>query len=210
MENLNINPEPIIHNDFKSGVGESGSNKNKNIKKYISIVWEFFKIIVIAAIIVLPIRYFLFQPFIVKGESMVPYLHSGDYLIIDEISYRFSDPKRGDIVVLNYPVDKTQRFIKRVIGLPGETVDIEDGKVAILKGGESFVLNENYLPNNLKTDGNVHMELKENEYFVLGDNREFSYDSRRWGVLPKEYIIGKAFFRVFPISSMTLMEGQTY
>src|SRR3989344_4074690 len=116
---------------------EDNKAKNTSTKKNIVASWLFFgfelsKIVLIAAAIVLPIRYFLFQPFIVKGESMVPNLQSGDYLIIDEISYRFSGPQRGDIIVLNYPLDANQRFIKRVIGLPGDTIDIENGKVAIL------------------------------------------------------------------------------
>src|SRR3990167_10287745 len=104
-------------------------DSNKSIRKYLFVVWEFVQVIIIAAIIVLPIRYFVFQPFIVKGDSMVPNFHSGDYLIVDEISYRFSDVKRGDVVVLKYPLDASQRFIKRVVGLPGETLDIKNGKV---------------------------------------------------------------------------------
>ncbi len=190
--------------------GLKNNGKKGTFKKYLSIIWEFLKIIIIAAIIVLPIRYFLFQPFIVKGESMVPYLYSGDYLIIDEISYRFSDPKRGDVVVLNYPIDNRQRFIKRIIGLPGETVSIKNSEVTISKGRESFALKENYLPENLETEGNINVNLDDNEYFVLGDNRQFSYDSRRWGVLPRQDIIGKAFFRAFPIQTMKLIVGPTY
>lgn len=141
---------------------------------------------------------------------MFPYLRSGDYLIVDEISYRFSDPKRGDIVVLDYPLDLSQRFIKRVVGLPGETIEVKDGKVIIINGDSSMVLEEDYLPDNLKTDGNLKTTLKEGEYFVMGDNREFSYDSRRWGSLPREDIIGRALVRVFPISTMTIISGKKY
>lgn len=206
-ENQNVNPE--VKNSQEAG--SIKNNQGKGIsRKYFQVIWEFVKIIVIAAIIVLPIRYFLFQPFIVKGESMVPYLQSGDYLIIDEISYRFSEPKRGDVVVLNYPLDQKQRFIKRIIGLPGETVNIKNGEVTISKGQESFVLQESYLPESLETEGSVNMTLGNNEYFVLGDNRQFSYDSRRWGILPKEDIIGRAFFRVFPIATMTFIVGPSY
>lgn len=187
-----------------------GKINKKVVKKYLAVIWEFAKVIIIAAIIVLPIRYFLFQPFIVKGESMVPYLQSGDYLIIDEISYRFSEPKRGEIVVLKYPLDESQRFIKRVIGLPGETVSIKNGEVVISKGDEILTLNEDYLPEDLMTDGNVNMTLKDNEYFVLGDNRQFSYDSRRWGTLPKEDIIGRAFLRLFPVTQITFISGADY
>ncbi len=207
-DNLNINPKA----SYTDSLGQNAENNKRKdgFKKYLSVAWEFFKIIIVAAIIVLPIRYFLFQPFIVKGESMLPYLKSGDYLVVDEISYRFTTPQRGDIVVLDYPLDTTQRFIKRVIGLPGETVDIKNGKVVIIKGQESMVLAESYLPQDLETDGTIRIELKDNEYFVMGDNRQFSYDSRRWGILPKEDIIGKAAIRVFPISSMTLILHSKY
>ncbi len=184
--------------------------KPSTAKKYWLMVWDFAKIIIIAAIIVLPIRYFLFQPFIVKGDSMVPSFQSGDYLIVDEISYRFGEPGRGDVVVLKYPLDPSQRFIKRVIGLPGETVDIKNGKVQISKDGQELLLSESYLPANLATEGNVHITLTEGRYFVLGDNRQFSYDSRRWGMLPKEDIIGKAVLRIFPIQSLSIVSSPTY
>lgn len=182
---------------------EKKSFKSELTGKYIPFIWEVLKIFIIASVIVLPIRYFLFQPFIVKGDSMVPNFQSGDYLIVDELSYRFSDPVRGDVVVFKYPKDKTQRFIKRVIGLPGETIDIKNEIVTISKGSESFALNENYLPSNLKTYGNVHTVLSANEFFVLGDNREFSYDSRAWGSVSRENIIGKAFLRILPLASLS-------
>ena len=186
--------------------------ENKSpIKKYIEIIWEFVKIIIIAAIIVLPVRYFLFQPFIVKGDSMVPNFHSGDYLLVDELSYRFSEPARGDVVVLKYPLDNTQRFIKRVIGLPGETVDVKKGKVTIFKDGKELEIDEKlYLPDGLSTDGTVHITLGKDNYFVMGDNRQFSYDSRRWGMLPIEDIIGKARLRVFPIATMKYIANPNY
>lgn len=141
---------------------------------------------------------------------MVPNFHSGDYLIIDEISYRLSDPKRGDVVVLKYPLDVSQRFIKRIVGLPGETVDIKNGTILITKDGKTFTLDEKkYLPA-VSTEGNVHIVLKENQYFVLGDNRPFSYDSRRWGALPREDIVGKAVLRLYPFSSISYIPSPAY
>ncbi len=191
--------------------GENSDNKFKGVKKYGLVVWEFLKIIIIAAIIVLPIRYFLFQPFIVKGESMVPNFQSGDYLIVDEISYRITSPKRGDVVVLKYPLDTNQRFIKRIIGLPGETIEVKDGKITISKDGKNMTLDEKkYLPDLKNTDGDKRWVLKENEYFVLGDNRLYSYDSRRWGILPEQDIIGRAVFRLFPISTTSYIPEPTY
>lgn len=193
---------------------QSGDQFNQNkdfVKKSLLLLWEFAKIVVIAGVIVVPIRYFIFQPFIVKGDSMVPNFHSGDYLIVDEISYRFSNPVRGDVVVLKYPLDNSQRFIKRVIGLPGETVEIKNGKVNIFKNGEILQLSEkNYLPDSLATGGDTTLTLGENKYFVMGDNRPFSYDSRRWGVLPVEDIIGKALLRVFPINNISYIKSINY
>ena len=180
-------------------------------KKYLLLGWEILKILIIAAVIVLPIRYFLFQPFIVKGDSMVPNFHSGDYLIVDEISYRFSEPSRGDVVVLKYPLDTTQRFIKRVIALPGETVDIKSGVITVTKDGKTIDINEKaYIPSSLTTDGTVHTVLHGDQYFVMGDNRPFSYDSRRWGVLPKKDIVGRALLRIFPLSSISYIVKPSY
>jgi len=206
---------------------KSGLTKQptKGIKKYISLVSEITKIAVIAYIlnivgiaviafiIVAPIRYFLFQPFIVSGASMAPNFATGDYLIVDEISYRFSNPQRGDVVVFNAGFIKDyagQRFIKRVIGLPGETVDITSGKVEIIKDGKTMVLDEKYLPSDIETYGDTNITLKSDEYFVLGDNRKYSYDSRFWGVVQRKYIIGKALLRVLPITSLSEIARPTY
>ena len=182
---------------------EKRNFKTELTQKYIPFIWEVLKIFIIASAIVLPIRYFLFQPFIVKGDSMAPNFLSGDYLIVDELSYRFSDPQRGDIIIFKYPKDTAQRFIKRIIGLPGETVDVKNGNVIISKDGKSFTLDEKYLPSDLKTYGDIRAVLSANEFFVLGDNREFSYDSRAWGTVPREDIIGKAFLRILPLSALT-------
>lgn len=191
--------------------GNLGNNHQKiPFKQYFDLAWEIIKILIIAAVIVLPIRYFLFQPFIVKGDSMVPNFHSGDYLIVDEISYRFVNPQRGDVVVLKFPADASQRFIKRIVGLPGETVDIKNGKVSITKDGTITPLHEEYLPATLSTDGNTHLTLSDGNYFVMGDNRPFSYDSRRWGVLPEEDIIGRAFIRIYPFTNISYFSAPTY
>lgn len=180
------------------------------LKTFLSFAWELAKIALIALVVVAPIRYFLFQPFIVKGESMAPNFESGDYLIVDEISYRFSGPERGDVIVFNYPKDTTQRFIKRVVGLPGETVKIENGEVSIIKNGAETTLNEIYLPDYLKTYGDVNITMGEDEYFVMGDNREYSFDSRAWGVVPKKDIIGKAFLRIFPLAALSQIAQPSY
>lgn len=174
------------------------------MKKVIFFVWELAKIGVVAALIVVPLRMFIFQPFLVKGDSMVPNFHSGDYLIVDELSYRFRSPERGEVIVLKFPYDTSQRFIKRIVGLPGETIEIKDGKVAIyhLNSQEALVLDESEYLGLLRTPGSVKVQLKESEYFVLGDNREFSSDSRSWGPLGTQYIVGKMMWEVFSLSAI--------
>ena len=159
-------------------------------------LWETVKIIVLAIVIIVPIRYFIAQPFCVKGASMEQNFHDGGYLIVDEISYRFSKPERGEVLIFRFPEDPRQIYIKRVIGLPEETVEIKNNQVIIYgKGGMAgSVLGESeYLDQNQITEGNLKVKLGANEYFVLGDNRLQSSDSRRWGPLNKKFIIGKVF-----------------
>jgi len=185
----------------------------RGIKNSIPLVLELIKIAVIAFVIVAPIRYFIFQPFIVSGASMAPNFETGDYLIVDEISYRLGTPQRGDIVVFDasfIPGYTGQRFIKRVIGVPGDIVNVTNGKVSIIKDGKTTVLNEKYLPANLKTYGNISVTLDPDQYFVLGDNREYSYDSRMWGVVPARYVIGKAALRIFPINEISTISRPIY
>ena len=181
------------------------------MKNFLYFVWEITKIVIIALIIVVPIRYFLFQPFFVKGQSMEPNFESGDYLIIDEISYRFRDPQRGEVVVFKYPKNPSQRYVKRIIGLPGETIEINNGEIMIFNQGEGKVLDElGYFSSFVSTSGNTLMVLGEDEYFVLGDNRAASYDSRRWGSLPEEYIVGRVFIRAWPFVALAKFEAPSY
>jgi len=182
------------------------------MKKSLLFFWEITKIVLIALAIVVPIRYFLFQPFFVKGQSMEPNYETGDYLIIDELSYRIGSPTRGQVIVFKYPNDTTQRYIKRIIGLPGETVEIKDGQVFISKDGSTPKLldESSYLFSDIQTAGNLTITLQKDEYFVLGDNRPVSSDSRRWGVVPKKDIIGKVYLRAWPISAMAKVELPAY
>ncbi len=182
------------------------------MKKFFSLISEIIRIVILAAVIVIPIRYFIFQPFFVQGISMQPNFENGDYLIVDEITYRFRKPERGEVIVFKYPRNPSQRYIKRIIGLPGETVEIKDGKITIFKkDGERIELNESaYLPADIKTSGNIRITLSDNEYFVLGDNRNFSSDSRRWGPLPEKYIIGRVYIRAWPFVALAKLEPPSY
>lgn len=176
-----------------------------------ALLFETIKIVILAAIIVLPIRYLIFQPFFVQGMSMEPNFESGDYLIIDEITYRFRDPKRGEVVVFKYPKNPSQRYIKRIIGLPKETIEIKDGEVIVYSGTESQALDEtDYLSETTQTSGNIRVSLDEDEYFVLGDNRTFSSDSRRWGALPRKNIVGMVFLRAWPVAALAKFEAPAY
>jgi signal peptidase I len=162
---------------------------------------EMLKLILIAFAIVIPFRLFIAQPFIVDGASMDPTFRSGQYLIVDKVDYRFNEPARGSVLIFKYPKDPKKYFIKRVIGLPGETVSIRDGIVTIVnaENPEGFSLEEPYVEFERK-DSLASFTLGESEYFVLGDNRLGSADSRVWGPVPEENIIGRPFLRVYPFS----------
>lgn len=171
---------------------------------------ESVKLVILALLIVLPIRYFIFQPFFVQGSSMYPNFEDDDYLIIDEITYRFRKPQRGEVIIFQYPKDESQLYIKRIIGLPGESLEIKDNKVYITNEEGTKTLKEGYIPESNETLGNIKVDLGEDEYFVLGDNRMFSSDSRRWGTVPEENIVGKAYLRAWPLDSVDVFEYPTY
>jgi len=165
------------------------------------------RILIIALAIVLPIRFFVAQPFIVRGASMEPNFQDGEYLIVDELSYQLHPPARGDVVILRYPKDPREFFIKRLVGKPGETVMIKDGHVYIEETPESapVELKEPYLLGDIFTGPNSVVKLGQGEYFVLGDNRTKSSDSRSWGVLKQDFLIGRAFLRLWPLTQATLL-----
>jgi signal peptidase I len=169
--------------------------------------FELVRFAVLALIIVLPIRFFVAEPFVVSGSSMVPTFQDRNYLIIDKISYRLSKPKRDDVVVFKYPKDQTKYFIKRIIGLPNETVDIIGNTITIKNSNntDGFVLDEPYVEN--KASNTTHFELGDDEYFVMGDNRSGSSDSRVWGAVNKELITGRVFLRLLPINKLNIFPG---
>lgn len=170
--------------------------------------WELVRFGVIALVFAILLRVFVAQPFVVSGSSMFPTFQDRNYLIVDEISYRLHDPQRDDVIIFRYPNDTTKFFIKRIIGLPNETVDIKGSAVTITNKThpEGFVLDQPYVLNN--SENKTHFELKDNEYFVMGDNRNASSDSRYWGAVPRNLIIGRAFVRLWPVSGIDILPGK--
>ena len=161
--------------------------------------------------IVLPIRLFVAKPFIVSGASMFPTFDTWHYLIIDQLTYRLDEPARGDVIVFRFPQNPSRFFIKRVIGLPGETVTLEGTTTTVTNDSnpDGFVIDEPYVsPDNIK-ETTMTMTLGDDEYFVMGDNRKASADSRYWGALERERIVGRAYIRLFPFGELGLLPGAT-
>ncbi len=172
---------------------------------------ELVRVFLLAVVIVVPVRYFLFQTFTVNGASMEPSFHNTDYLIIDELTYRLREPIRGEVVVFRYPVKPSEFFIKRIIGLPGETVEVRDGAVYVGKTGKKLAkLDEPYLGKGALTYGGYHVELGANQYVVFGDNRNASLDSRTFGPLDRSYMTGRALIRGWPFDRVAYFEPPEY
>jgi signal peptidase I len=193
---------------FKKNPYPAHVDENLSFGKQVLIfIWEVFKVVVISLAIIIPVRYYLIKPFYVKGASMEPNFYNYEYLIINELSYHLNQPARGDVVVLKYPYDTSEYFIKRVIGLPGERVRIANGQVEIINQTypEGEILNESYLPVGTKTLGEIDITLGPTQYYVLGDNRQASLDSRAFGPVDRQYIIGKTLFRGWPVSRIGLV-----
>ncbi len=178
-------------------------------KKEESFFTEIIRFTLFALIIVIPIRIFIAQPFVVQGASMDPTFETGQYLIVDQITYRFEDIARGDVVVFRYPEDTTKFFIKRIIGIPGDTLKIEGDAVRIINTAhpEGFILEEPYVKA-VRADTPLTQTLGEHEYFVMGDNRNASSDSRVWGVLRDDLIIGRALVRLLPVTEASVLPGK--
>jgi signal peptidase I len=173
-------------------------------ESFLSQVGDFFRdllpVVVVSLGIIIPVRYFLIQPFYVKGASMEPSFHDDEYLIIDELSYRLKEPQRGDIVVFKYPNDPREYFIKRVIGLPGERIVIKDGRVTIYQPGqaEGTTLDETVYLGNTFTSQTRDVTLSADEFYLLGDNRQASLDSRIFGPVHRSFLVGRVWVRGWP------------
>lgn len=189
---------------FAMGMGIEHTEGQKEEK-----LWkELIKVTLFSFLAILLIRYFLFKPFYVKGASMEPTYFEREYLIIDEISYRFHEPVRGQVIVFRPPLHEEDFYIKRIIGLPGETVKILNGDVIIFNSEhpQGFKLDESeYLVNNTRQEESIVLKLNADEYFVLGDNRPVSADSRRFGAIHRKAIIGRTWLRGWPLSRIGLI-----
>ena len=203
---------------------DSSENSQANVYQGVSsFILEIIKIVFLAFIIIIPIRIFLFQPFFVQGASMEPNFENNQYLIVNELGYKkttigigsqawwqvnpFRKIERQKVIVFRYPLNPSKFFIKRVIGLPGERIKIEKGRIFIFnqEHPKGFILDEKaYLPIGVKTMGEMTVILKKNQYFVMGDNRMFSSDSRSWGPVPASDIIGKVELRAWPLNQIKL------
>lgn len=179
------------------------------MKKVLWSVFEVLETVVIAVAAVFIVRSFIAQPFLVSGSSMEPTFNNGNYLLVDELTYDFRNPERGEVIVFKYPNDPNTYFIKRVIGLPGETVKIKDNQIEVVGDDGVRVLREPYIVQ--KADmADFEKTLGSDEYFVMGDNRNFSFDSRSWGPLPKGDIIGVVRFRLWPFNEAMAFSAPDY
>ncbi len=169
-------------------------------------LWEIIKFAVITVAIVVPVRAYVAQPFIVSGSSMVPTFENGEYLVIDEFSYLLRGPNRGEVIVFRYPKDPSKFFIKRVIGLPNETLKLTPAGVSTIKeDGTEVKIDESYIKNQSLPDQTI--KLGANEYFVMGDNRPESLDSRIWGPVTEDLIKGRVLLRLLPPTKIGLLPG---
>lgn len=173
---------------------------------------HFFGFLSLALIAVLAIRFFIVQPFLVRGESMVPTFHNFDYLFVERVSYYFRAPERGDVVVFRFPQNESDFFIKRIIASSGERVAIQNGVITIYAAGKKnpLILEEPLAFRSVPTQGDIDITLGGNEYFVLGDNRGASFDSRKWGALPMRDIVGRVLLRVWPLTGAEFFSAEEY
>ncbi|HLP43861.1 MAG TPA: signal peptidase I [Candidatus Nanoarchaeia archaeon] len=193
-------------NEHSLDTSEQEVNRNQKKPGFWS---EIFKFTLITLLIVVPFRLYVAQPFIVSGASMDPTFHDGDYLIVDQISKRFETPKLDEVIIFKYPKDPSKYFIKRVIGTPGDTVEIKKGVVTVTSKEfpEGKTLNEPYIADQNQVSDNFKITLKEGEFFVLGDNRKGSLDSRSWGPVTTDLIVGRPLVRLLPLPSLGVLPG---
>jgi signal peptidase I len=181
------------------------------MRRYSGVV-EVVKVIAIVFLSAIVIRAFIFQPFVVEGSSMEGSLHNGEYLFIEKVSYKLHQPERGDVIVFKYPRDPNYNYIKRIVALPGETLQIKQGKIYV----NGDLLKEDYLGADQRTvvdsnpDLNYEITLEDDQFFVLGDNRDHSSDSREWGPLDRRFVVGRSALVLYPQSSFRAIASPNY
>lgn len=207
--------DPSLNPDFSTVPAEA--EQPSGSERIFHALWEVIKTVAFIILAAVVIRAFLVQPFFVQGQSMETNFHDGNYLLVNQLSYKFGQPQRGDVVVFKAPPEPSENYIKRIIGLPGETVELRNGKVVIYNAEhrDGVTLDESYEPANADTlpeSAQTRWELGPNQYFVLGDNRlpDKSSDSRAWGLLDKNLLIGKAWLRVYPLAQFGFVKHQTF
>ncbi len=193
--------------------GEEELKKPRSaLGKVIDLVFNFLESIALGGAFFVVVYLFIMQPHQVKGNSMYPTYHDKEYILTDKISYKLRLPERGEVVILKSPKNPDIDFIKRVVGMPGETVEIKNGQVLV----NNQVVSEPYYQSKTPVfpGGFIQEEQKvtvpENSYFVMGDNRPGSSDSREFGFVPFENIVGRVFFRYFPVSRAGLIQKPNY
>ena len=190
----------------KNGNSAEAPSDTQTVAREENFFIEIIKFALLAAVIVIPFRVYIAEPYIVQGASMSPTFETGHYLIIDKFTHKLNGPERGSVIVFKYPNDPSRFFVKRVIGLPGETVEIENRNVYVTPvNGQKTLLSEPYLKNMIPD--NQITTLGPTEIFVMGDNRANSSDSRFWGPLDTNFIKGTAFLRLYPVDQVSLFPG---
>lgn len=185
------------------------TNYMEILKKLIAWIFDFLQSIVVVMAILVMIYLFIISPQEISGDSMFPTFKNGEYILTNKVEYKLHEPQRGDVIVFKSPKNKDIDYIKRIIGIPGDTVSLRDGKFYV--NGE--LLDEHYLPPYIYTFAgsfmkeNTEVTVPEGYYFVVGDNRPHSLDSREFGFVPKQDIIGKAFFRYWPFERAGLIKN---
>lgn len=201
---------------------EDTPNKPKGVMSEVfEFIWETAKVVLLSLVIILPVRYYLIQPFFVKGSSMVPNFHDKEYVLVDKWTYRLGAPERGDVIIFRYPNNPKEYFIKRILGLPGETVVAGNNNSVVIyntRYPDGFVVNEKgYLPETNPTYCGTstaycgtRVVLGADEYYVVGDNREHSSDSRFFGPVKKEFFAGMAWLRLWPLDKISFVPRTQY
>jgi len=196
-------------NEEEDSAKQNDERPRSPVKKTLAAFFEFIKTTVAVVILALAIRLFVVQPFIVEGQSMLPTFENNDYLITEKVSYTLRAPQRGEIIIFHPPDNASVNYIKRIVGLPGDQIEVKDGNVYI----NSQKISESYLTSDKQTQAttqNLNVKLKENEYFVLGDNRNHSRDSREIGPIPKQNIVSKIWVRLLPVDDINAFAAVNY